>query len=238
MFTKLKGWWDWSIRVHWLAIILVSVGTSGMAVKVLQAFIHLDWQWQVLIWLTLAGLLSFTLSWAMSPKKKWDGQQNLLPQTEIGLIANEPTFNVDVFLKNLYQSPLEVGFELGIRGWLDKLPGKQREESLIMLARRGLVSYVYELAWWLIFGSQMAALTELNNRVIRKEEIKLKYYDKAIPQDPKFYAKYPFEQWLNYLKFHVFILELPGNTIGITERGRDFLKYLVHVGYNPNQKRL
>jgi hypothetical protein len=174
----------------------------------------------------------------MSPKKKWDGQQNLLPQTEIGLIANEPTFNVDVFLKNLYQSPLEVGFELGIRGWLDKLPGKQREESLIMLARRGLVSYVYELAWWLIFGSQMAALTELNNRVIRKEEIKLKYYDKAIPQDPKFYAKYPFEQWLNYLKFHVFILELPGNTIGITERGRDFLKYLVHVGYNPNQKRL
>jgi hypothetical protein len=74
------------------------------------------------------------------------------------------------------------------------------------------------------------ALTELNHRVLRREQIKT-YYDEGAQRSPGLYANYSFDQWLEYLPSQILIGEHPGQTFEITVRGKDFLKYMVHFGY-------
>jgi hypothetical protein len=75
----------------------------------------------------------------------------------------------------------------------------------------------------------------MNSKVLRREKVKT-YYDNAARQYPERYANYSFEQWLSYMKGQILILEHPGDTVEITVRGRDFLKYMVHCGYSVNTK--
>jgi hypothetical protein len=68
--------------------------------------------------------------------------------------------------------------------------------------------------------------------------VKSDYYDPAAKQFSASYANYTFDQWLGYLSKRVLILDLPGDTIGITQRGKDFLKHIVHYGYNVASRSL
>jgi hypothetical protein len=80
------------------------------------------------------------------------------------------------------------------------------------------------------------ALTELNQKILRREQLQ-PYYDKAAQASPAVYANYPFDEWLNYMKSQLLILEHPGQTFEITVRGKDFLKYMLHFGYSAENRK-
>jgi hypothetical protein len=77
----------------------------------------------------------------------------------------------------------------------------------------------------------------LNKKVLRIEEIE-EFYKAAAQQYPKEYAGRSFDLWMNYLTGYSLILKQPANSIGITIRGKDFLKYLIHWGRSANDRSL
>ncbi len=108
---------------------------------------------------------------------------------------------------------------------------------MLQIYAGGLISYIYDTIWWTIFRSQILALEALNKRVLRIEEIE-EFYKAAARQYPKEYANRSFDLWMKYLMEYSLILEQPANSIGITIRGKDFLKYLVHWGRSANDRLL
>lgn len=97
------------------------------------------------------------------------------------------------------------------------------------------MSVAYDRTWLIIFRSQVLALQDLNTKILRKEQVK-EYYDAAVPGSPEIYPKYTFAQWFQFLKEQSLILEHAGDTIEITVRGKDFLKFMVHCGYTANER--
>jgi len=88
--------------------------------------------------------------------------------------------------------------------------------------------------WFTIFGSQLEALLELNSRgLIPVADLK-KHYDKAAVGYPKTYINYSFEQWLNYMQSRMLIARYPSQMVELSYNGKDFLKYLAHVGRDPH----
>jgi hypothetical protein len=80
---------------------------------------------------------------------------------------------------------------------------------------------------------------ELNrkNGLLPLEEIK-SFYNQAAASRPDFYVRYTFDQWLSYMKAQLLLLVHPSNMVEITLRGKDFLKYLLHNGREPDQRGL
>jgi hypothetical protein len=116
-------------------------------------------------------------------------------------------------------------------------PQKGREALFVRFIASGLIAYMHDQTWWMIFGSQLSAMDALNSGVLRREEIE-EFYNAAVRKFPGRYENYSFEQWLGFLRNRVLVLDLPGNTIGITVRGKDFLKHLIHYGYSRSAKSL
>ena len=84
--------------------------------------------------------------------------------------------------------------------------------------------------------SQLEALAELNSRgLIPVADLK-KHYDKAVMAYPKTYANYSFEQWLNYMQSRMLIARYPSQMVELSFNGKDFLKYLAHVGHDIHGK--
>ena len=63
-----------------------------------------------------------------------------------------------------------------------------------------------------------------------------KYYDKAVTDFPKTYSNYSFEEWLEYMKGRMLIAIYPTQLVELSFNGKDFLKYLAHVGRNIHVK--
>jgi hypothetical protein len=93
---------------------------------------------------------------------------------------------------------------------------------------------LFEWIWWQIFGSQLRMLQTMNAKVLTLD-VARQFYEQGPLTRPDFYKTYSFEQWLAFLRAAGFILE-SGNNVQITIRGREFLKYLTHCGYDINQK--
>lgn len=83
--------------------------------------------------------------------------------------------------------------------------------------------------------SQTLALQEMNNQPLRIEDVGAFMTERRLTI-LRAYANYSFEEWLEYMKKEVLALDQRGNSIGITVRGGDFLKYVFHYGYPVNNK--
>jgi hypothetical protein len=105
----------------------------------------------------------------------------------------------------------------------------ERERVLIRVAAVTGICFLFERAYVLIFGSQLWLLQALNSAVRTKQEI-LPIYTNAKAAAPQLYSQYSFEQWLNFLVSQSLIL-INGETVAITVRGREFLKYLIQEGH-------
>ena len=91
------------------------------------------------------------------------------------------------------------------------------------------VGLTYEQANYVIFGSQLQLLLELNGAttvIFRASEI----YRRVAELEPAFYSTYPFELWIGWLERNSLVSNVDGN-LSITYDGREFLKYLIHRGY-------
>jgi len=108
--------------------------------------------------------------------------------------------------------------------------GDEREAFLIRsLATITILSF-FESTWYSIFASQLAALEQLNMRFLKVEDLH-PYFQLNADQRPQ----YQFESWFGYLKTQVLVRQ-DGYNVGITVRGREFLKYLVEYGRTAKDK--
>lgn len=151
----------------------------------------------------------------------------------------KPTFNAQEFFKRAYFSPLTAEAEKNIRIIANEREHQDPTAFLCRFIGVGLVGYLHENTWHTIYKSQLLMLHSMNTRngYMPSSEARA-FYDKVAAEHPAAYAKYPFEAWLNYIKQQGLILHHPGDVLEITWKGKDFLKYLTHWGFDINIKRL
>jgi hypothetical protein len=238
---RLKETLEWLHHFYWIGELLGSLGLGGIITRLVGEYFHLDLEWKLLIWTAVTGLLLMLLHVFLRKFERGDKPQTggqWLPEAELALTKTEKTFDFQKFWKVAYASPLQPEFERAVVEWLASTPQKEREATLVKFIGSGLVAYMHDTTWWMIFKSQLLALDELNKRVMRREDLKASFYDQAAEQYPAEFKNDTFDRWLSFMKDKVLILELPGDTVGITERGKDFLKHVLHYGYRIDFKRL
>jgi hypothetical protein len=82
----------------------------------------------------------------------------------------------------------------------------------------------------MIFGSQLSAMQEMNQRgMIPIADLK-KHYDRAASDYHKTYSNYSFDEWVKFMKDRLLIATYPSEMVELSFGGRDFLKYLAHTG--------
>ncbi len=228
---------DWLIRVHFGVTLLVGLGVGTVVRALLRTYTKIPGVWILPLWLLSAaatmGLLSFLWNKYRPSTTQW-----LTPASSaIATNNSNEGFDVKEFLKNSYKSDMQSETENNITKWMNKLPPKERETLITRFIASGLIAYMHDTTWWTIFKSQILALEHINRQILRLENVKA-YYDKAAQEYPIQYATYSFQQWFNYLLGRVLIIEQPANTVAITQRGKDYLKHMVHYGYSSNTRRL
>jgi len=144
--------------------------------------------------------------------------------------------DVNAFFAHAYSGQLQDEIEQNVRAMICSRPDHERENFTVRFIATGLIAVIYERVWLTIYRSQVLALEALNQRVLRREQVK-EFYDVAALESPNVCAGYSFDQWLSYLKSEILVLDIPGDSLGITIRGKDFLKYMVHCGYTANDKK-
>jgi hypothetical protein len=113
-----------------------------------------------------------------------------------------------------------------------------RESVLAKFIGIGFWGYMHETMWPYVFRSQVLALTELNARggIMPIAGIKA-HFDKAATEYPNMYAQYPFDQWMNFMLSHNVLIKKPGDVVEITLRGRDFITFMAHWGWNADMRK-
>jgi hypothetical protein len=141
------------------------------------------------------------------------------------------------YFKRAYYSPITAEVEQNIQVAAHNDSPNDHEAFYIRLIGTGVVAYMHDDSWWEAFRSQILLLMELN-RVDRTVPLSLarQFYDEAIPTCPKIYPQYTFEQWLDWLKSKALIAVYPSDMLEISHKGKDFLRYLAHVGRRPDDK--
>jgi hypothetical protein len=114
--------------------------------------------------------------------------------------------------------------------------GPQRDQFLIRLVAALGIALTFQRAYTTIFGSQLRALQALNSGLSTGTPIAAlrSTYDAAAAAEPKFYANYSFESWLQYLRSFSLVVKAD-EVISITLEGREFLKWLVEQGLDTNK---
>lgn len=230
VFGKIREQLEWVHHGRLLFEILLSLGLG----QALRVWLKTMWnsQWITPIWLLATAGMLLLMMWVWDHKKKVV-QQAVSTQIAVAN-AGAPTspIDIDAFFRTTYNSPHQVEAEQNVRAMIASRPAADRDEFTVKFIARGITEVTYDKIWMTIFNSQFLALHALNQRIVmRSEEIKA-FYDAAAIAAPHLYATYPFESWIGYLKSQSLVIEHPGNTIEMTFRGRDFLKYLVHYGYS------
>jgi hypothetical protein len=142
---------------------------------------------------------------------------------------------VDEFMKS-YDNPMLVEQEKLVKNNLDNLhPRDEKEREIILIRSVASLVLIYSLekTYNSIYGSQILALHFMNDKQASSlvTETINQFYEDAKIKYPSYYANYSFENWLHYMVV-TNLIQRNGNDIGITIRGREFLKYLLDQGYN------
>lgn len=142
---------------------------------------------------------------------------------------------VDEFLK-VYDNQLLLETEKLIKANLDALQPRDSEEREKFLLRNfaGLViTQAFDRTYYLIYGSQIAALQYLSDNRLSPQTVKniLPFYEEVVKNYQDLYAHYPFDGWLGFLTT-TSLVQRNGNDVGITVRGKEFLKFLIEQGYS------
>jgi len=205
----------------------------------IRATQHIPFDWKFSGALFAFSAMALAIAMLLASKRGGSAQQQVSGVQTVAVLAGggPASVNIQAALASAYNSVLQAEFEAAFRAGLNAYPQNEREPTLIKLMATGTISYMYDRTWWTIYKSQLLALQELNSKILRREQVEA-YYDAAADRYPEQYAHYSFEQWLSYMKGQVLILDQPGDAIGITVRGKDFLKYMVHCGYSVNARPL
>jgi hypothetical protein len=180
-------------------------------------------------WKPIARLIDRTVS--VSKK----GLQASAPKEQK---VESPTSKVDEFLK-VYDNQLITESERFIQTHLDSLHPKdssEREKFLLRNFAALTIAWAFDKTYYLIYGSQIVALHYLNDH--RNVPLTTKhispFYEEGVRTFPYLYTSDSFEGWLGFL-VTTNLVQKNGDDVGITIRGREFLKYLVDQGLPINK---
>jgi hypothetical protein len=183
-------------------------------------------------WATVASILAIKPSWKTPVQESSAKEQS----SAASAIAQVPAqFDPDILIKTSYNSALLEETKNNLRLGFSAIPAEGREEYFINWMAHGVLNYVYDILWAQIYRSQLLMLQELNLNVLPLDKAQA-FYDTAKQQYPNEYANYSFDQWLGFMLKQT-MLNQQGTQIGITERGRDFLKFIIHLGRSIDAKK-
>lgn len=154
------------------------------------------------------------------------------------LLGQDPNvgFNAKQFFALAHYSPVTAEAEKNVKIIAQQYSPNDKEAFYARFIGIGVVAYQHDITWFTIYGSQLMALTELNSRGLIPIADLRKHYDKAVVDYPITYADYSFEQWLDYMQSRMLIARYPSQMVEVSFNGKDFLKYLAHVGRNADAK--
>lgn len=203
----------------------------GQSVKaVLVRYTDISPVWITPIWLGVALVVMGLLIFIGNRKKAKQGQNT---QTQMvaapSPVAPETQYkNVEEFYRT-YDNSMLIESEGYIRSESDQYkPGAERERFLVRSLASFAITYVFDVVWYTIFGSQLKALQQLNARPLSLAQVR-SFYDQASESFPNMYPNYAFDAWLYYMQSWFLIVQ-NGDVFSISIRGKEFLKYLVHEG--------
>ncbi len=147
------------------------------------------------------------------------------------------SFDAREHFRLAYYSPLTAEIENNIKIAAEQNQPDDHEAFYARFIGVGLLAYLHDTTWWVIFKSQLLMLTELNRRngVMALSDARA-YYDRAVVDYPHIYTDYSFDQWLTYMTSQQLIIRHPTDMLEVTHRGRDLLRYLAHWGRDANAK--
>jgi hypothetical protein len=154
------------------------------------------------------------------------------------LLGQNPniTFDAKKFFALAHYSPITAEVEKNIKIIAPQNSPNDKEAFYARFIGVGLVAYQHDVSWFTVFGSQLAALAELNSRGLIPVADLRKHYEKAVVDHPKTYSDYSFDQWLNFMRARMLIAIYPSQMVELSFNGKDFLKYLAHAGQNVHLK--
>lgn len=135
---------------------------------------------------------------------------------------------------NAFQSPMLVEAEQVVVKVLDELAKNpaEREKVLVKHLAASEIFLVFERTYRVIFGSQLLALQFLSSvsNTLQDPKVLRPIYEQAKSKNSEFYASVSFEAWFSFLETTLLVARQDGK-IGISIRGKEFLKYLIEQGY-------
>lgn len=117
-----------------------------------------------------------------------------------------------------------------VRQGVNLLPPEQRLEQAVRAAGFMAVVASLEYANGQIYGSQLELLQLMNSRAVSISEAQAKYGE-AAAQFAEQYRSYAFEAWLDWLINHTQLVIRSGDSLSISDLGRELLKYIAERGY-------
>jgi hypothetical protein len=107
-----------------------------------------------------------------------------------------------------------------------------RETYLISIAADALAVGTYDYLYSHIYGSQLAAIRDLNSSGVVPVKTLQPYFDEARTNFPLLYENDGFLRWIGWLIEVTFLVERrdPEHLV-ISDAGRDFLQFVISRGY-------
>lgn len=251
MWSWVKQYDDVRGNLKWAVLLGLWWVISNYGKKMLELIPHISaWMvWTIIVFVSAAAFV-----WVAKLEKKPQHTVKAEPAasqtptqppaivpgipTLSGLLGQTPdiTFDAKKFFALAHYSPVTAEIEKNIRIIAQQNYPNDKEAFYARFIGVGVVAYQHDVTWLTIYGSQLAALGELNSRgLIPVADLK-KHYEKGVADYPKTYANYSFEQWMDYMQSRMLIARYPSQMVELSFNGKDFLKYLAHVGLNSHGK--
>lgn len=199
------------------------------------------WLWIGIIALVLSisipAILKLIHGWKNTPQRQASGIVPGIPSLS-ALLGQSPDVDFDArkFFALAYYSPVTAEIEKNIKTVAQQYSPNDKEAFYARFIGLGAVAYQHDITCFSVYGSQIAALAELNSRGLIPVADLQKHYDKACSDYPKTYANYSFKEWLEYMTSRMLIAIYPSQMVELSFNGKDFLKYVAHIGKNMNGK--
>ena len=236
-YNDVKG------NAKWDAIKLVAGIAITAAYFLLQKIRHLQYDWYVAGGLFVSSVVLIFLA-GRTTKAGGQQLQSTVPsntQTPAVSVSTAQPFNAREYFRVAYYSPaIQTEIESNMRNAANQIQPNDVPGFYLKFISVGVLSYNYDLIWYVIYGSQLEALLDLNrnNGILPLARVRT-HYDQAEAANTELYrnANVTLDAWLGFLVARQMVIRHPSDMIEITLGGRDFLKYLVHWGREANQRK-
>jgi hypothetical protein len=135
---------------------------------------------------------------------------------------------------NVLRSSSVAQIEEWIQQDLMKLPKEKREEQLLTALAQTRLEAMFNLAYANIFGSQIKALRELNERGGHISRTDAEAAFEQLKIERKIFSDWTLDRYIWFLRHYGFIDEVQGDLV-LSDYGKEFLAYLSRKGLSENR---